>query len=432
MKGYLSVLLFLGIPTVVWFAVTPLVTADVSSFAFALGGYFGVLGFSLFTLALLLSMRIPAFERIFGNLATAYKFHQWTGTIATVVLLLHPLLLAVPTAMFFPKNLIEFFIPLHSFFQLLGVLALITLVVCIFITFFVSLPYHTWKKTHRYLALAFLLGAVHGFFINGSIAFNPWERVILGLFVILGIIAAVYRIFGKKFIIKKTAYTLTRVETLGSITRLTLRAVEKPMTFKAGQFGYVTIEDPQIKDEHPFSIVSKEGDKDLVFMAKILGDDTALFPTLATGTKVFVEGPYGNFSYALGGKRQLWIAGGIGITPFMSLAASLPNGYYDIDLFYSVKTMADAVGHAELEEMTKTRPGLRVHLWVTEIQGYLTCDAIKQAGIDYGKIDDVLLCGPRAMTLALRDHIIRCGIRPGHIHSELFATRSLNILPRKK
>ena len=432
MKGYFSVCLFLAVPSAIWLAISPIITSDFSSFAFSLGGFLGVFGFALFTLSLLLSMRIPLIERVFGNLGTAYRFHQWAGTIATILLVLHPLLLAVPRIMYFPGSLIEFFIPLHTPFQMLGVLGLVLLVICIFITFFVSLPYHIWKMTHRFLAVAFLLGALHGIFIEGTISFNPAERILFALFMLAGLGAVVYRVLGKKSIVKKTSYTLAKVETIGTVITLTLSPIGKPMAFRAGQFAYLTIHDSRLKDEHPFSIVSAEGSKDLIFMAKILGDDTALFPLLHVGTAVDVEGPYGNFSYARGGKRQLWIAGGIGITPFMSLASSLPSGFYDVDLYYSVKTASEAVSLAELQTTIVPRSDIRIHLWATDVQGYLTCDALQKAGVDFSMLDDILLCGPSGMTLAIRNGLIRCGIRPGHIHAELFATRSLNILPAKK
>jgi predicted ferric reductase len=428
-KGLLAVFLILLLPSVLWLSASPIDTHSATGFAFSLGQYFGVLGFTFFTIALMLSMRLPMFERIFGNLAMSYRFHQWCGAIAAVLLILHPLLIAVPVTVYFPNMLFTFFVPYDNLYRAFGVFALITLVIVMIATFFVSLPYHTWKKIHRYMGLAFLLGALHGFFIDGSIAFTPAVRALVGVFGLLGIVAICYRILFKKYLVRKTPFTLERLEMLGTVAKLTLKPVKKSMSFRAGQFAYLTIHDPSIVDEHPFSIVSKEGTgNELVFMAKMLGDDTSKFGSLKNGTKIDVEGPFGNFSYAMGGKRQLWIAGGIGVTPFLSLAASLAPGY-TVDLYYSVKTVGEEVGHSLLQETMASYPGLKVHIWITAEKGYLTVDALKQAGLDLKNYDDVLICGPGLMMTALQNDFSKNGIKPGHIHTERFATRTL--LPPK-
>ncbi len=48
---------------------------------------------------------------------------------------------------------------------------------------------------------------------------------------------------------------------------------------------------------------------------------------LRTGTRVQVEGPYGRFDFRKGGARQIWLAGGIGITPFLAWAESHPGRF---------------------------------------------------------------------------------------------------------
>jgi predicted ferric reductase len=143
---------------------------------------------------------------------------------------------------------------------------------------------------------------------------------------------------------------------------------------------------------------------------------------------VDVEGPFGNFSYALGGKRQLWIGGGIGITPFLSLASSLPAGY-SVDLYYSVKTAGEEVGNVLLDEAIRNYPGLKVHIWVTADKGYCTVDSLIKDGLDLINTDDVLICGPGPMMTALQNDFSKHGVKPGHIHTEQFATRTL--LPPK-
>jgi predicted ferric reductase len=428
-RGFVVLTLFLLVPSVLWLTKNPFNFTNPAGFTFSLGQYFGILGFTLFTFSLLLSMRLPIFERLFGSLAMSYRFHQWCGTVSVILLLIHPLLLAIPVALYFPETLVAFFVPFDNAFRFLGVSALLTLIVVMIATFFVSLPYHIWKRIHRFMGLAFLLGALHGFFINGSIAFMPAARALVGLFGILGIVAICYRILFKKYLVRRTPFTLDHIDVLGSVVKLTLKPIKKNLRFRAGQFAYLVIRDPNIVDEHPFSIVSKEDQEgELVFMAKMLGDDTNKFVNLKPQTLVEVEGPFGNFSYAMGGKRQLWIAGGIGITPFLSLAASLAPGY-TIDLYYSVKTAGEEVGIEALHELAKNYPGLNIHPWITADKGYVSVEALKKDGLNLAYLDDVLICGPSLMMKALEKDFSANGIKPGHIHTEKFATRTL--LPPK-
>jgi len=298
------------------------------------------------------------------------------------------------------------------------------LVLSIVVTLFVRLPYHIWRQLHRFLAVAFVLGALHGFYVTGAIQFSPISRGLLAIFGLLGVISICCRILFKKFLLRRTKFTLDQIKVDGTIITLTLKPTKKTLTFKAGQFVYLAIHDPSIADEHPFSIVSKEGDTNLVIMAKMLGDDTNKFGNLKPGTLIDIEGPFGNFSCALGGKRQLWIGGGIGITPFLSLAASPPPGY-TVDLFYSVKTKGEEIGYDQLMKCAGNYPGLKVHLWVTADKGYFNLEGAKNDGVDLATINDVLICGPSAMMCALEADCHINGLKPNQIHSEKFATRTL-------
>jgi predicted ferric reductase len=57
---------------------------------------------------------------------------------------------------------------------------------------------------------------------------------------------------------------------------------------------------------------------------KASGDFTRhLFANLKAGTSAVVEGAYGMFNYKTGGEKQIWVAGGIGVTPFLSFLRDL-------------------------------------------------------------------------------------------------------------
>jgi predicted ferric reductase len=114
---------------------------------------------------------------------------------------------------------------------------------------------------------------------------------------------------------------------------------------QAGQFAFVTFDDKE--GAHPFTIASADhGDSTVSFQIKGLGDYTKrLAERLQPGQTVRVEGPYGRFDIARRDPRarQIWIAGGIGVTPFLAWLESLqakPEGAPTADLHYCTRDQA--------------------------------------------------------------------------------------------
>ena len=98
----------------------------------------------------------------------------------------------------------------------------------------------------------------------------------------------------------------------------------KPIKYKSGQFVFVRFYNQRLtKESHTFSIASKSNDETLRIVVKKLGDYTSNMEELKVGDKVAVEGPYGRFNYKNYSRDQVWIAGGIGITPFLGMVRDL-------------------------------------------------------------------------------------------------------------
>ncbi|MDP1644049.1 MAG: FAD-binding oxidoreductase [Thiobacillus sp.] len=132
---------------------------------------------------------------------------------------------------------------------------------------------------------------------------------------------------------------------------------------EAGQFAFVTFD--QSEGPHPFTISSAwHGNGKLFFLIKGIGDYTSTLPaTLKVGDLVKVEGPYGRFAFGGRKPRQIWVAGGIGITPFvarMQALASKPDGK-SIDLFYSTRAPDEEfISRVKLPSRTGTRSIARI------------------------------------------------------------------------
>ncbi|MDQ6727976.1 MAG: hypothetical protein M3066_17720 [Actinomycetota bacterium] len=158
---------------------------------------------------------------------------------------------------------------------------------------------------------------------------------------------------------------------------------------------------------------------------KELGDFSRELRRLRPGTRVFAEGPYGNFTAARQTRRRaLLIAGGIGITPLRSLIETLPTGWGDLTLLYRVQRPEDFVFRDELDRLVRDR-GIVVH----PIAGVdigddetdrLGLPALRRLVPDVAD-RDVYLCGPPALVDALHRRLRHLGVPRRHIHSERFA-----------
>lgn len=390
--------------------------------SYTLGQWTGIIGFVLFTLTLLLAIRLPVLEKVFGDLSHAYKIHQTLGAVTLILLSWHPLLLALPYLVIDKGAAAGFIFQVADVPRFVGLLGLMLLEIALVFTYFVRIPYHIWKNIHKFLGLAFLLGGLHALFINGVIAFTPWMRGMILVFLLMGLGVIVFRVIGHRFLVRRLPYRIEEVTTLGEkgeFTRVSLMPIKQVMKFKAGQFAYITPEMNGMREEHPFSICSPEGDEKLVFTIKNLGDFTAKLPELTVGSTVSVEGPFGKFSYLQGGKKQIWVAGGIGITPFISLAQSLPTGY-NVTLFYSVRNKAEAIGLEELTKVAEKNPGLQIMLWESDERGYLTSEVVKDNCSNITDLD-VFICGPKKMMENIRNGLFACGMDFEHVHTEAFS-----------
>lgn len=160
----------------------------------------------------------------------------------------------------------------------------------------------------------------------------------------------------------------------------------------------------------------------LRFGIKGLGDYTKALPDrLFPGQTVTIEGPYGRFDFD-SGRRQLWIAGGIGIAPFVAGLEWLADEDRpaSVDLIYSTRMRDDALLHRLSELVDRT--GVRLHLLVTPPDPQLTVPRLEEMVPDW-RCADVWFCGPAAFGDAMRGGMIANGFPASRFHQEFFELR---------
>jgi predicted ferric reductase len=179
-----------------------------------------------------------------------------------------------------------------------------------------------------------------------------------------------------------------------------------------------------LAESHPFTVSSAPAENNLRLSIKASGDWTQyLGEHLKPGTPAKVDGSYGMFNYKTGKPRQIWIAGGIGITPFLSWVRDFDeHPGVNVDLFYSVRSQAEALFLDELHAASAQR-SFRVHVLYSTQGGRLSAANVvelSQGGL-IGK--SIYLCGPLAMITALSGQFRRLGVAAGDIHFEEFNFR---------
>lgn len=214
---------------------------------------------------------------------------------------------------------------------------------------------------------------------------------------------------------------------------------DKPreFSFTPGQFADLTLENPPETDgegnTRTFSIVSPPYGDELVFATRMR--NTAFKRVLRAvplGTEVGLDGPMGSFTLHKNvAKPGVFLTGGIGITPFLSILRQVARDElsYQLYLFYSNRRPEDAAFMDALRELSTNCPGIHFipsmtnmaksqSRWTGET-GHIDPDMLKRYLPNlHGPI--YYIAGPPGMVTAMRDMLPAAGVDADDIRSEEF------------
>ncbi|HEX5126586.1 MAG TPA: FAD-dependent oxidoreductase, partial [Rhodocyclaceae bacterium] len=214
---------------------------------------------------------------------------------------------------------------------------------------------------------------------------------------------------------------------------------EKPagFSFRPGQAAEIILTDvagnDQSNSQHAFSIVSAPSQNELVFATRMR--DSAFKNTLkslAIGSFVDLDGPFGSLTLHNDRNRPaVLIAGGIGITPFVSILRHacelrLPHR---LVLLYSNRRPEDAAFLAELQDLAKQNDNFQLVATMTQMSGSrlawqgkttLMDEALIKSAADGLSSAIYYLVGPPGMVEAMRQTLHRIGVDDDDIRTEEF------------
>ncbi|MEL7446523.1 MAG: ferric reductase-like transmembrane domain-containing protein [Pseudomonadota bacterium] len=406
---------------VVFAALHLTLTPEEHTFRTTVSTLLGGIGFLLMTCSVILATRLEVFEEMFGGLDRMYQVHRVAGTFTAVFALVHFFII--------PKELPAGVDPvLNSTFPSaqIGMAAMVLLVIGLFVALNRKISYSRWRNPHKVMALVYIL--VIGHFMNApGIFFERFSAsgIFLILATVVGTIALVYTAVGMN---KRTAqhYTIEAVNALERATEVVLKPVGDMMNFKPGQFAFVEIQGKGWSEPHPFTISSAPGEGRLRFTMKVLGDWTRkVREELEPGGKVIVRGPYGRFDASkTTGKKQVWIAGGIGLTPFLSkLRAMDADDDRDIHFAYAARNKEEAIFLEELQAIEAERDNLTLYYFFSEDGDFARVDAAKERLPDALTDYEYFICGPKPMVEGLMKDLKKEGVKRKAMHVEAFEFR---------
>jgi glycine betaine catabolism B len=209
---------------------------------------------------------------------------------------------------------------------------------------------------------------------------------------------------------------------------------EIPFQFSAGQFLNLSLEIDGKKVGRSYTIASpptRSAYIELTIKREDRGHVSRyLHDMLMTGHAISIAGPSGRFTFNPASEdRVLLIAGGVGITPVMSILRDLTDRAWPgkIDLVFSVRMPHEIIFADELKSLAARHPNLRVHITVTRdvppdwtgSRGRITAELLHQLVPDFaGRL--AFICGPTAMADAARDELISAGVLQSRIKLESF------------
>lgn len=322
------------------------------------GEYYATILMTFISLNILLSTRLKFIEKIFSGLDKVYVVHKYLAYFIFLLIILHNALIysshTFYTGFFtFAKNIAN---PLmYLFFALIIISALPHIP---FIKKIFNIPYHIWKYTHYLMGILFLVGIYHSIGVNSFTFNNITLSIYMYMVYSIGVLALLYKSFLYNIFKNKYKYIVSNIKKYENDALIEIYLSPKNnkniLNWKAGQFAFFQFLQTGIREIHPFTISNLANvNGEIRLSIKNLGDWTKkIISELKENTEVKISDPYGNFiSQKEKNNLEVWIAGGIGITPFLAMLNNYKlnnNLNKNIIFVWSVKNEFEAIYKEEI------------------------------------------------------------------------------------
>jgi predicted ferric reductase len=411
------------VPVVFW-AQTLSPGLPFAEYLYDTGRVLALVGFVFAFFQFVLSSKIKWIERDIG-LDKMFNIHRIAGLIALTFLVIHP-------AFLFFSDIAYGDVPSFNLPKAVGLTALSIFIIAVGAAVLYSrldLKYETWKMIHWANYVALPLGFVHSLRLGSDLVSPPLRGF---WFVMAGSYVAILASkLWNRIQVRRRPYQVVQVVQETHDT-WSLHFEGRRIDYQPGQFLMVwLIRNGRVSEPHPFTISSSPTEDRLSISVKSVGDFTGTIGDTTPTDRAYIDAPYGAFSFLNHDARNLvFIAGGIGITPFMSMLRYMVDKGLDrnVLLIWGNKAERDIVFRDELDNMVTEMPALRiVHVmssqddWPGE-KGYVDA-ALLNRYIQDIENSQIFVCGPPVMMTKVIGALQELGALKQRIHYERFALR---------
>src|SRR3984893_8539267 len=362
-----------------------------------------------------------------------YHFHRQISLIAVGLVVAHPaILFVVQPQLLAPSNMLD--APLSAYFAFLSIFSVIALVVTALWRLALKIKYETWQRIHVVIAVVAITAGVVHMAGSGFYLVDPWKRTLWIGLAIFWIGLFLYVRISKPLFMLRRPYIVSEVrKERGDTTTLVMRPDgHVGFRFSPGQFGWLTVWGSPFKiTGHPFSFSSSAAVMDgrVEMSIRNLGDFTSAIYKVPVGKRVYLDGPYGAFTIGNPADLHVLIAGGVGVTPMMSMIRTLADcgDKRPVILLYGSKDR-ESITFCEELEVLKARLDLTVvHVlanppagWTGE-QGFINAEMFKRHLPPPYSDHEYFICGPGVMMDAIEKALGEMGVPMAKYHSERYS-----------
>lgn len=362
-----------------------------------------------------------------------YHFHRQISLLAVALVIVHPaIMFAVQPELHVIPPISE--IPVGAAAAFISVGALVVLVVTALWRAELRIPYEWWHISH--IALAII--AIGGGFIHmvgwGFYLTDPWKRAVWIALPVFWIGLLFYVRIIKPLFMLRRPYRVAEVrQERGDTTTLVMQPDGHPgFRFRPGQFGWLTVWASPFKiTGHPFSFSSSAAARDgsVEMSIRNLGDFTAKIAQVPVGQRVYIDGPYGAFTIGNPADMHVLIAGGVGVTPIMSMIRTLADAgdTRPVILLYGSKDWESITFREELESLRSRLDLTVVHVlanppadWTGE-RGFITADVLTRRLPAPYAAHEYFICGPAVMMDSIESALAKLHVPMSKYHSERYS-----------
>ncbi|MBT8366435.1 MAG: ferric reductase-like transmembrane domain-containing protein [Deltaproteobacteria bacterium] len=393
------------------------------------GQVMGLVAGCLLLVQVILAARLKFLDQVWG-LDRLFKFHRINGIITAALVIIHPLVI------FIADDRISIPLQWRYWPEFVGLFLMLLIVIMVVTSCWrigLGLAFHRWWPIHRTAAIiAVVAFGVHVLSVNDTFE----QRLPQVLAIVALILCGLIFLWIRTRIIRNRRKPL-RVAAVeaAAADAVCLKLVADDPHLPAhlpGQFGFFSLSSEAVaSEEHPFTIASSPTEADgLEIIVRTSGDWTAQLKHLQPQDRVLMDGPYGLFSHLRAGEQKeiIMIAGGIGITPMLSMLRYMAdhNEPRSITLIWSNQSPEHIVLPYVFEKLAARLNRLRVvHVMTrtaeyTGEQGRLDRPALKRLLSDCSRTAAVFVCGSDQMMKAVRSWLVSLGFERRMVFMEHF------------